>query len=321
MRRSSRQGRVQTLHHNLPSSSLKAASVAETVTSMPPPTKLNPLQSALTKFGLLTFMTTLATACFVTLPPQEFLYRIKLLDRVTKEKMALRTTQFCARWLLRLIPFCKMHVVGYHDKNPQPSIWVCNHISMVDFFLMLAADRQLRGPNRRPIKVVYWKQLEANPVLNLFFKQTGCIPIQMADNGHGTANEYDKSSFRSFLKATKQAFAEGFDIGILPEGQLNPTPEKGLLPVFGGAYTLAKMSKRPIQMMGLYGAQKIWHPIHGIAPEGRRVKIRSYPYGWQFDSADDFSDTFSEVVGHFGAYGEDLNLSKLRRLVKEKGTV
>jgi hypothetical protein len=47
------------------------------------------------------------------------------------------------------------------------------------------------------------------------------------------------------LKSTKAAIEEGFDIGIMPEGQPNPMPEDGLQPIFSGAFTLAKMSRRP----------------------------------------------------------------------------
>jgi 1-acyl-sn-glycerol-3-phosphate acyltransferase len=83
----------------------------------------------------------------------------------------------------------------------------------------------------------------------------------MANNGHGTENDYDTSSFRTLLKSTKQAVEEGFDIGILPEGQLNPNPEAGLLPAFSGAFTLAKMARRPIRMMGVHGMLSILQEI------------------------------------------------------------
>jgi len=89
---------------------------------------------------------------------------------------------------------------------------------MLDVFLLLAADRQARGNTRRRIKIVYWKQLESNPVTKLLFRQAGFIPVQMAANEHGEENDYDRSSFKKLLKDAKQAFADGFDIGILPEG-------------------------------------------------------------------------------------------------------
>jgi hypothetical protein len=129
----------------------------------------------------------------------------------------------------------------------------------------------------------------------------------MADNGNGNDNEYDMGSFRQLLKETKRALEEGFDIGILPEGQLNPNPEAGLLPIFSGAYTLARMSKRPIHMMAMHGVSKLWHPINGMECSARDIKIRCYPHGRTYKSADEFVDVFTKVVGHFGQTGEDID--------------
>ena len=133
----------------------------------------------------------------------------------------------------------------------------------------------------------------------------------MAANKPGEANQYDPSSFKAFLKEAKKAFADGFDIGILPEGQLNPTPEKGLLPIFSGAYTLARMSRRPIQMMALHGVNQLWHPNDGFEVgdmnvTGRNVRLRVYPGARKYESEEDFRDTFTTVVGHFGTYGTDV---------------
>jgi 1-acyl-sn-glycerol-3-phosphate acyltransferase len=88
---------------------------------------------------------------------------------------------------------------------------------------------------------------QSNYCTKLFFRQCGFIPVQMAANKAGDANDYDMKSFKNLLKVTKQAFEEGFEIAILPEGQLNPHPERGLLPCFPGALPLARMSKRTIQ--------------------------------------------------------------------------
>ena len=120
---------------------------------------------------------------------------------------------------------------------------------MLDTFVFLATDEELRGKNRRPIKSIYWKGLEANPICKILFNMAGFIPVDMEDNGNGNPNVYNLASFKKMLKGTKQAIEDGFDILILPEGQLNPTPENGLQPILPGAYALAKGSKRPIQMV------------------------------------------------------------------------
>ena len=132
--------------------------------------------------------------------------------------------------------------------------------------------------------------------------------MQMAANKAGEDNEYDIQSFKNMLKLSKKAFEDGFDIGILPEGQLNPSPEEGLLPCFPGAFTLARMSKRPIQMMALHGTHRLWHarPDIGMTVTGREVRIRVYPHGRKYESGNEFLTTFNAVVGHFATNGYDL---------------
>ena len=263
-------------------------------------------RAALVKTGMIAFIVSMCVALPLTLIPQWVAYRLGFLSRIQKERNAVLTSQFCARWMLRLFPFMSLETYPYHDPDPPASIWVCNHCSMLDVFVLLAADKRLRGPTRRPIKVVYWKQLEENPVTALLFKQAGFIPVQMAANKAGEDNDYDKSSFRQLLKDSKRAFEEGFDIGILPEGQLNPHPEAGLMPVFSGAFSLARMSRRPIQMLAMNGAHRLWHPEDGMTIRGRRVKARVYPTPFRFQNGQDFVNTFKAVVGEFATKGKDL---------------
>ncbi|KAL7461782.1 hypothetical protein ACHAXS_002189 [Conticribra weissflogii] len=261
---------------------------------------------------MVTYIFSMCVALPITLFPVYLLNRAKLINRVQKEKMSLKVGQFCSRWLMRAFPFARKRVVvNENDENrinPQPCIWVCNHISLLDLFFVLALDKRMRGKNRRPIKILYWKGLESNPITRLLCKMCGFIPVDMADNGNGTANEYDPKSFKQMLKSTKRAIEEGFDIGLLPEGQPNPTPERGLQPVYPGAFTLAKMSKRPIQMIALYGLHRMWHPDETIGMEcsHRDMAVRVYPKGRVYGSAEEFTTTFEAVVGEFGAHGKDL---------------
>jgi 1-acyl-sn-glycerol-3-phosphate acyltransferase len=159
-----------------------------------------------------------------------------------------------------------------------------------------------------------WKQLEDNPITKLLFQQCGFIPVQMTANKAGEDNDYDLASFKNLLKQSKRAFEEGFDIGILPEGQLNPNPEESLLPCFPGAFTLARMSKRPIQMMALHGTHRLWHAREdiGMTVTGREVRIRVYPNGRKYKSGDEFLATFNAVVGQFATKGFDLHKEDLQ---------
>lgn len=103
--------------------------------------------------------------------------------------------------------------------------------------------------------------------------------MDMEDNGNGNPNEYHPKSFKQMMKSTKQAITEGFDVLVLPEGQLNPRPEEGLQPIFPGAFALAKSSHRPIQMVALHGCHNMWHADENIGMKvvSRDVTIKAYP--------------------------------------------
>lgn len=298
---------IHNVNVNMKESQLHTTSLVASSTDVQL-SEINPIKAFFTKAGMIAFVASMCVALPITLLPPFLLHKSKLISTQRKEKASLRTGQFCSRWLMRFIPFANIKVVtDAHDKDPEPSIWVCNHTSMLDIFFLLATDKKLRGRNKRPIKIIYWKALEKNPVTGLLFKMCGFISVEMEDNGSGNANQYKTSSFKILLKGIKQAFEEGWDIGILPEGQLNPCPEDGLQPVFAGAFTMARMSKRPIRMLGLHGLHKLWHGDEsiGMTVTGREVKVRAYPFGRKFDNADEFVESFKNVVGHFGAKGYD----------------
>ena len=104
---------------------------------------------------MVTYIASMCLALPIALFPQYVLYRFGFISRVQKEQMALKSGQFVARWLLRMIPFAKVETIHHHDECPEPSIWVCNHVSSLDIFMLLATDKKLRGKNKRPIKIVY----------------------------------------------------------------------------------------------------------------------------------------------------------------------
>ena len=273
-----------------------AVSVTEFQAVSSPERKLNKIQSAIVRTLMMAFIASMCAALPLTLFPVWVLYRLKIIDRVQKEKMSLRVGQFCSRWLLRLFPFARKKVIVEPEtlSDPQPAIWVCNHISMLDLFFVLALDKQMRGKNRRPIKCLYWKGLEANPITGLLCKMCGFIPVDMSDNGNGNANEYDPKSFKQMLKSTKNAIKDGFDIAILPEGQPNPTPENGLQPVYSGAFTLAKMSRRPIQMISLHGLHHMWHPDENI---GMACTARDMALYWKGLEANPITGLLCKMCG------------------------
>ena len=271
-----------------------------------------------TQLTMIAFIISMCMALPLALLPTALLHATNVISKKQCEQLSLETGQQVSRFLLRIMPFARVEVDSEPDEVPVPSIWVCNHTSMLDVFFLLAFDDKLRGKNKRPIKSVYWKGIEANPICKLLFQMCGFIPVDMADNGSGNPNQYDSRSFKLLLKESKKAFDDGFDLLLFPEGQLNPWPERGLLEVFPGAVKLAEMSGRPIRMVAMHGLHRLWHPDDniGMRVTGRDVKMKAYPGpGRTFTRRDDdeFVATLYNVVGTFGSRGEDLPPEELER--------
>lgn len=161
---------------------------------------------------MVSFVASMCVALPISLLPPVLLHRAKLISTTKKERLSLHAGQFCSRWLMRVFPFANVKVMKNSEEgSTEPTIWVCNHTSMLDIFVLLATDKKLRGKKKRPIKIIYWKELERNPVTRILFKNCGFIPVEMEDNGSGNANTYNRGSFRAMLKSIKKAFDEGFE--------------------------------------------------------------------------------------------------------------
>lgn len=244
-----------------------ASTATETTHDDTNPFTLTPWQAVLTKVTMMAYIASMCVALPLSLLPLAVVQQLDWINipPATIQSAALNIGEFWAQALFTLMPFCEVTVDTPEDDDPnhqldyalpkldhsteddEPIIWVANHISPIDTFLFLAFDKHLRGRRRnqqRPaIAVVYWKGLEENVVTKLLFVLAGFIPVNMAANASGEDNEYDTTSFKPMLKQAKQALlVDGRDLFILPEGQLNPTPENGMLPIFSGAYAIARMT-------------------------------------------------------------------------------
>jgi hypothetical protein len=116
---------------------------------------LKGIPAMMTKIGMIMYIASMCATLPIALFPPFLLYKTRLITKMRQEQLSLRAGQFCARWLLKLIPFCQIKGIPHHNDDPEPSIWVCNHASALDVFMLLAADKTLRGKRKRPLKIVY----------------------------------------------------------------------------------------------------------------------------------------------------------------------
>ncbi|GMH67875.1 hypothetical protein TrLO_g3029 [Triparma laevis f. longispina] len=239
----------------------------------------------MTKILTTTFILTIS----LLLPPSIFLSR--LLTRFTSyltfrkptpqrlQSTSIRTSCFLSRLLLTLIPFCSLKLHNSKLTFNKRKIFICNHQSMLDIFILMSVGGRVFGRGEG-VKIIYWKGAEDNLVTRYVFRSCGHIPVSMTSNAPGEENVYDPSSFKNLLKSVKST---EFDLGILPEGQLNPTPERGLLPIYTGAETLKRILKAEYVFMGLKGTGEIWHPVEGIVGRGRKVEVKVFGEGGEFE--------------------------------------
>jgi hypothetical protein len=129
---------------------------------------LSSIEAAISKLGMILYIASMCVALPLTLFPLYILDQSKLVSQTQREQWALSIGQHCASGLLTVIPFCDLKVIpsSYEQQHPndkpEPSIWVCNHTSSLDVFMLLASDLRLRGKNKRPLKCVYVSPLPYN---------------------------------------------------------------------------------------------------------------------------------------------------------------
>lgn len=130
-----------------------ATACAEEIT--PSRNSLTKLEASWTKHCMIAYIAHMCVALPLTLLPTFVKSKFHVVTKAESENEALRVGQACARTLLALIPFMNLKVTPYVSEHPVPTIWVSNHVSMLDTFVFLAADEKLRGKNRRPLKTIY----------------------------------------------------------------------------------------------------------------------------------------------------------------------
>ena len=130
-------------------------------------TTLSPIQAALTKYAMISYIAHLCIALPMVLFPtylkNKVMMTLGLQTKSASEHEALQVSQNCASTLMKLIPFVDIEISSPHmqdqegdaEEDPVPTIWVSNHVSNLDTFIFLSCDEQLRGKNRRPVKAIY----------------------------------------------------------------------------------------------------------------------------------------------------------------------
>ena len=135
------------------------------------PNSLSAFEKVWRKYAMITYVAHMCVAIPLALLPTYVKMRLELSPKTELEHEALQVGQACARTLLEMIPFMNLRVIPHASttENPTATIWVANHVSMLDTFVFLASDEKLRGEHRRPVKVLYVSPKQKFALFLLYF--------------------------------------------------------------------------------------------------------------------------------------------------------
>ena len=138
----------------------------------------------ISKSTMIAFLASMCIALPIALLPLMVLNKISILKKAIsdsrRQTMALNIGEVCTRTLLRIFPFVTIRMLSTPPNlekdltKSEPTIWVCNHTSMLDVFILLAVDTKLRGrSNCRPIKAIYVSTYK-------LYDRSLCVSISMS---------------------------------------------------------------------------------------------------------------------------------------------
>ncbi len=141
-------------------------------------------------------------------------------------------------------------ISGRENLEKRPAIFVINHQSMLDLFIMC----YLRPPKTLGVAK---KSLIYIPVIGLFMKAVGVVFL----------DRHDRMKALEGMRATKRLIDQGYSIVMAPEGTRTLTGE--LQPLKKGAFYLALQTGLPIIPITIVNAYQLfprqsWIPKPGI---------------------------------------------------------
>lgn len=144
----------------------------------------------------------------------------------------------------------RFRVEGLARLPAGPAVIVANHASALDpLFIGVAL------PER--VLFVAAEEFLTMPAVGWAMRAYGCIPVRRG--------EVDSSAVREALAA----LADGFKVGVFPEGQVSPSPG----PLRRGAGLLASRARVPIAPVVLIGVDRVF-PLGARLPRPARVEVR-----------------------------------------------
>ena len=160
-----------------------------------------------------------------------------LIGKINKRAQDISSLRF-VRFICRLILWLsgtKMTVIGKENIPDEAALFVANHRSIFDIFVMYANAKDLTG-------FVAKNSLEKIPFIRTWMKRMYCLFLDRDDVRQG---------LQIILEAIQYA-KDGISIAIFPEGTRNKEDALTLLPFKEGSFKIALKSGRPIVPVAIY---------------------------------------------------------------------
>lgn len=145
-----------------------------------------------------------------------------------------------AAWIVSFAVY-RLQVEGEEEIPADgPCLIVCNHVSFIDWFVIMAAVR-------RQLRFVVYHRFAELPLLSFFFRQNRVIPI--------AGRSEDPALLEQAMHDIDEALAQGWAVLIFPEG--NITSDGEILPFRKGLEHILErrpVPVIPIALSGLWGS-------------------------------------------------------------------
>jgi hypothetical protein len=160
-------------------------------------------------------------------------------------------------WILSNVLY-RVRVAGL-ERVPEkgPCLVVCNHVSFVDFLILM-------GALRRPARFVMDRKMSQIPVLSILFRQAKVIPI--------TSFKEDPALVQRAFDTVHEELARGRIVVIFPEGGL--TWDGKMIPFKAGVERILARDAVPVVPMALNG---LWGGF--FSRKSGRAMTRPFPRG------------------------------------------
>lgn len=139
-------------------------------------------------------------------------------------------------WILSFVVY-RLRIEGEENiPREGPCVLVCNHVSFIDWFVVMAAVR-------RPVRFVMYHRFMRIPVLSFLFRQARVIPI-------AGGREHPKLLQRAFDQIHEELEA-GWAVCIFPEGDITTNGELGEFK--GGIDKILARDPVPVVPIAIHG--------------------------------------------------------------------